>query len=554
MSVKPLFGNDFRTVGIWPIMDHGRCADDSNCSDNGHCLLGQCKCQVDWAGPNCTKHNDVYFHSFSIIFYLLTTISFLQLFFCIRSEYSKQKKKSILAACRLTVQKFLYICTAVACLSRGLLFTLRNVGAIEDRLYTPALCTYYALITSSLALIVCYWCEIFFTEDAAHGAARRPRFLTKSRLAFTIFNSMLIGLLLIHFAASQFYDKASDQPPNMVFPALFATVLLVVHIMFLIVGVEIYCKIRGAFVSENSDRGNVDKVQAIHSRLGIFFQWGLTLLLVIFIISEVAGVPKIMRNVMFRSVYEVTFRLLELGAILWFSCILWNPTNPEQLWALNPKRLLKPMTSGKVDLYEYEACSSESSKTLDKFDCWICYDGSLDSELIRPCQCKGDMAFVHHSCLQRWLSEQQSTEGAAARCRVCNHEYEVSQDTMDFDSALKRIHWALVVPLFVMILIAPYVTYLICRQVEKHDALEKHRTLIQSAAVIVCLLIEYAVLRLLGMSGLKLYRTAANAAVRIQSYPDNQEIKPISPATNRSNDEIVVQETSAEESTTATRV
>lgn len=38
---------------------------------------------------------------------------------------------------------------------------------------------------------------------------------------------------------------------------------------------------------------------------------------------------------------------------------------------------------------------------------------------------------------------------------------------------------------------------------------------------------EYAVLRLLGMSGLKLYKTAANAAVRIQSYPDNQEYKPI---------------------------
>ena len=47
--------------------------------------------------------------------------------------------------------------------------------------------------------------------------------MTKSRLAFTIFNSLLIGLLLIHFAASQFYDKNSDQPPNMVFPALFAT-------------------------------------------------------------------------------------------------------------------------------------------------------------------------------------------------------------------------------------------------------------------------------------------------------------------------------------------
>merc|ERR1712228_166263 len=106
----------------------------------------------------------------------------------------------------------------------------------------------------------------------------------------------------------------------MVFPALFATVLLVVHIMFLIVGVEIYCKIRGAFVSESSDRGNVDKIQAIHSRLGLFFQWGLTLMLVIFIISEVAGVPKIFPSVTFRSVYEVTFRLLELGSILWFPC------------------------------------------------------------------------------------------------------------------------------------------------------------------------------------------------------------------------------------------
>ena len=98
--------------------------------------------------------------------------------------------------------------------------------------------------------------------------------------------------------------------------------------------------------------------------------------------------PKIVHNVMFRSAYEVTFRLLELGAILWFSCILWNPSNPEQLWALNPKRLLKPVQAGKVDLYEYEAGCSETSKMSDKFDCWICYDGSFEGELIRPCQCK----------------------------------------------------------------------------------------------------------------------------------------------------------------------
>ena len=59
----------------------------------------------------------------------------------------------------------------------------------------------------------------------------RPRFLTKSRLAFTIFNSLLLGLLLIHFAASHFYEPISDQPPNMVFPALFATGTSVVYVV-----------------------------------------------------------------------------------------------------------------------------------------------------------------------------------------------------------------------------------------------------------------------------------------------------------------------------------
>ena len=145
--------------------------------------------------------------------------------------------------------------------------------------------------------------------------------------------------------------------------------------------------------------------------------------------------------------------------------------------------------------------------------------------------CKGDVAFVHHECLRRWLSEENK------KCSVCNFEYEITRDIMDFDSALKNIHWALVVPSFVLILFIPYGTYLICCQAEKHAALDKHRTLIQSSAVIICLLIgtcfyknrinmfyqpEYAVLRLIGMSGLRLYKTAANAAVKINSFPHDQ--------------------------------
>ena len=100
--------------------------------------------------------------------------------------------------------------------------------------------------------------------------------------------------------------------------------------MFLVVGVEIYCKIRGAFVTEKTVITNVDNIQAIHSRLGLFFQvikplptlsfrspanvgqyinvtiqWGLTLLLIIFIICDVAGIPTLVPNIMFRSAYEV---------------------------------------------------------------------------------------------------------------------------------------------------------------------------------------------------------------------------------------------------------
>jgi len=42
-----------------------------------------------------------------------------------------------------------------------------------------------------------------------------------------------------------------------------------------------------------------------------------------------------------------------------------------------------------------------------KQDCWICYDPERTDagDLIQPCQCKGDVASVHHECLRKWLME-----------------------------------------------------------------------------------------------------------------------------------------------------
>jgi len=96
---------------IWKDMDceGDECDDDSACSVNGVCTeKGICQCTVTWAGRNCTDQNHLYFHSFSLVFYALMTVSMVQLVLCIRAEYQRQKKKSMFKACRITVQKFLY--------------------------------------------------------------------------------------------------------------------------------------------------------------------------------------------------------------------------------------------------------------------------------------------------------------------------------------------------------------------------------------------------------------------------------------------------------------
>ncbi|EFA09347.1 E3 ubiquitin-protein ligase MARCHF2 [Tribolium castaneum] len=47
--------------------------------------------------------------------------------------------------------------------------------------------------------------------------------------------------------------------------------------------------------------------------------------------------------------------------------------------------------------------------------CRICYDNDKDEALIAPCHCKGTVAFVHRSCLERWLAESNTT-----MCELCH--------------------------------------------------------------------------------------------------------------------------------------
>lgn len=68
---------------------------------------------------------------------------------------------------------------------------------------------------------------------------------------------------------------------------MYAILMLVVVVFFLIYGVEVYFKIRGAFIQGESCPANVSQLH--QSRLGLISQAVLLLVTVMFIISDVLG-------------------------------------------------------------------------------------------------------------------------------------------------------------------------------------------------------------------------------------------------------------------------
>ncbi|KAF5301200.1 hypothetical protein FQR65_LT08935 [Abscondita terminalis] len=54
--------------------------------------------------------------------------------------------------------------------------------------------------------------------------------------------------------------------------------------------------------------------------------------------------------------------------------------------------------------------------------CRICYDGDKDEAIITPCRCKGTVAFVHRTCLEKWLAESNSTS-----CELCHYVYRTER-------------------------------------------------------------------------------------------------------------------------------
>jgi len=216
-----------------------------------------------------------------------------------------------------------------------------------------------------------------------------------------------------------------------------------------------------------------------------------------------------------QNTHVIIFRVVEIGVALWFPCVLWNCIRPEQLWILNPKKIIKTGSPGtERDASEDKASSRDSSASRsDDLECWICYDSDNSSagSLIQPCGCKGDVGYVHHDCLRRWLVEKGDENPDNLTCGVCKMPYEVERDASQFSLAqgFTPVHWVVTAStVFVMMSAAGGCWAAIQIYSEAW---------IRMVAVGLALLIQYICLRFLGLNTVTAYQRAKVYGLKIMN-------------------------------------
>ncbi|XP_028179209.1 uncharacterized protein LOC114366518 isoform X4 [Ostrinia furnacalis] len=532
------------------------------CSGRGDCLNGTCLCEIRYAGDQCAAPNFSYHACIGGIFLVVAFICAVQLTICVVAEYRRLKAPTFLRACKVTTQKMLYFVAFLASLIRGAYFV--SPSAFQEGWATSLLSAYYPLLMSGSSLIVCFWAEVFHLRDIRW---ERPRFISKTFLAFVTFNVISYSLLAAEVLTTNFADTSAEKKSfyQHVFNGFYAVLLFVVVIFFLIYGVEVYFKLRGEFLKETkvctvisprpgpstADEGDeardtlvtkqgvqtdladnngsvdprsVNQSQLHQSRLGLLSQALMLILIAGFLASETLGefwktkVPVVSRNW-----HDVVFRLAEIGVALWFPCVLWNSMAPERLWLLNPRRLLSKQLDD-ATLAELLARHPDTKQNVETDslvgsvgsarDCWICYDSGRDEPLIRPCRCTGDVSAVHHECLRRWLVESASTPDGL-KCKVCNTPYIVQEtNRVEWDRGFTCAHWlrtALAVACMCGAGAAAWLVAQLC-------ASPVPRVLGAGAALLVC----YVAVRFLGMNTVSAYQRAKVSSLRILTEPSSE--------------------------------
>ncbi|XP_012272735.1 uncharacterized protein LOC105695570 isoform X2 [Orussus abietinus] len=533
------------------IMAWNNTCGNENCSGHGECHNGTCLCEIQFDGSECHVPNFSYYIAFASMFFILAFVCLTQLVMCIVAEWQKMKAPSFLRACRVTTQKVLYFVVFLASIIRGAYFT--SPTAFKGGWSRSLLSAYYPFLLSGSSLIVCFWAEVFHLRDIRWD---KPQFLSKTFLAFVIFNFMTYSVLLAEFIITQTNSQEDQSFYTHIFNGCYAVLLFIVVVFFLIYGVEVFFKVRGGFLNEHQVtsiatskrtpndsksheedpvtaklfepipttsnapidiRQQVDTSQLHQSRFGLLFQAFMMFIIVGFLFSETLSefwktkVPLYSRNW-----HDVVFRVIEVGVALWFPCVLWNCMSPEQLWILNPKKLLKkldlehPKPLKEVELQEKNGSSSVTDGTsISSKDCWICYDSERHDAgaLIQPCQCRGDVSAVHHDCLRRWLVESSMNADSLA-CKVCGSKYNVEHATrLDWQNSLTFRHCLQTIAIVTTMCGSSAAAWVLIQLVEG--------PIIRMLAAGAALLVMYVCIRFLSLNTVVAYQRAKISSVNI---------------------------------------
>ncbi|XP_014777319.1 uncharacterized protein LOC106874178 [Octopus bimaculoides] len=485
-----------------------------NCSGHGICNDGKCLCLVQFRGGSCKEDNKEYYLAFGSLFVVLAVVCLVQLCICIWSQYIREQKQSLWSAFKITTQKMLYALTLCATAIRAIYFFTKFQLQLPDQMFSNLWCAYYPLLLTGFTLIVCYWAEAFHLNNLP---VEQPRFLSKSFVGFIVFNVFIYMLFGARFFLTDIINnqKQADMI-NKIFDAFFAFLMFLVVVFFLIYGVEVYFKVRGAFAQSES---NVNQRQLHMSRLGLVIQALLQLITALFLLSDV--LKEFWRDklpVLSQNVFDIGFRIIEFGVSLWFPCVLWNCCSPEELWVLNPKKIFLSFDRGKslrtsLNIATRQQEGTEASKNNSAVDdqnllCWICYDPENVScgPLIQACKCKGDMSAVHHDCLRQWLVESEST-AANATCRVCLEKYSLQESHYWLPKGTKIKHWIQVSFVLTAMVACPFGTYAISRRILP--------TYVQALVIGFTAIFEIISMKILAVNAVSMYKRGRLSSVNI---------------------------------------
>ncbi|XP_068993857.1 E3 ubiquitin-protein ligase MARCHF2 [Neodiprion pinetum] len=82
-------------------------------------------------------------------------------------------------------------------------------------------------------------------------------------------------------------------------------------------------------------------------------------------------------------------------------------------------RILEPRESPTVEqLLGHQVPLGQSLVSVGSSVCRICHTNTARERLISPCRCKGTLAYVHLSCLERWLNQS-----CRSYCELCRYRY-----------------------------------------------------------------------------------------------------------------------------------